>query len=178
MAGGGGFSLNIQLIARAAIFTLLLPGVITVVVPYLILEGSGIGFWSRPTIVRIPAALLGMTGAATLLHCIWAFAFYGKGTLAPIDPPGVLVVRGFYKYSRNPMYLAVLSLLTAESLFFGNPVLLLYTAIVFFGFHLFVLLYEEPHLRHQFGAQYLDYCRGVPRWGLTLRPFKNANCGL
>jgi len=160
-----------QLTAKAALFTLLLPGVVTLLVPYLILGGSVIEFWPVLSAVGILAALLGVTGGATLLHCIWAFAFYGKGTLAPIDPPGVLVVRGFYRYSRNPMYLAVLSVVTAESLFFGSPALLLYAAILFFGFHLFVLLYEEPHLRNQFGAHYLDYCRVVPRWGLTLHPY-------
>jgi protein-S-isoprenylcysteine O-methyltransferase Ste14 len=164
--------MNMQLIARSVLFTLLFPGVVTVLVPFLILGGPVIE--ARPVLasVRILAVLLGVTGGAALLHCIWAFAFHGKGTLAPIDPPGVLVVRGLYRHTRNPMYLAVLSVLTAESLFFGNSTVLFYAAMMVIGFHLFVLLYEEPHLKRQFGECYQDYCRVVPRWGLTLHPFK------
>ncbi|MGA2508084.1 MAG: hypothetical protein ABSF80_11490 [Chitinispirillaceae bacterium] len=61
--------------------------------------------------------------------------------------------------------------LAAEALFFWNWSLLMYTSIMFFGFHLFVPLYEEPHLRNKFGKHYQDYCRAVPRWGIARHPF-------
>jgi protein-S-isoprenylcysteine O-methyltransferase Ste14 len=152
---------------KAVLFTLLLPGVVTIFVPYLILGSPTIEAWPRVSFIRILAAFIGMIGGAILIQCIWGFAFHGKGTLAPISPPEVLVTRGPYRYARNPMYLSVLSVLAAESLFFQNSVLLIYAVIIFFCFHLFVLLYEEPHLRNQFGQHYLDYCREVPRWGFT-----------
>jgi len=165
--------MKVRLIVKAVFFTLLLPGVVTVLVPYLILGRPAIETWPGLSTVRILAACVGVIGGATLLHCIWAFAFYGKGTLAPINPPEVLVIRGLYRYTRNPMYLAVFSVLAAESLFFVNAALLIYTGIMFSGFHLFVLLYEEPHLRNRFGQAYLDYCRVVPRWGFRLHFSRN-----
>jgi protein-S-isoprenylcysteine O-methyltransferase Ste14 len=159
---------NVRLMVKAVLFTLLFPGVVTVLVPYLILGSPTIEAWPELSLARTLAAVVGMIGGVVLLQCIWGFAFYGKGTLAPISPPELLVTRGPYRYARNPMYLAVLSVLAAESLFFRNSALLMYAVITFFCFHLFVLLYEEPHLRNQFGQQYLDYCRRVPRWGFTL----------
>ena len=70
------------------------------------------------------------------------------------------------------MYLAVLSILCAETLFFGDARLLWYAAIVWLGFHCFVLLYEEPHLRREFGDQYKTYCERVPRWWIAVYPFE------
>ena len=167
--------MKVQLIVKSAFFTLLLPGVVTVLVPYLILGSSVIETWPGLSTVRILAGCVGVIGGAILLHCIWAFAFYGKGTLAPVSPPEVLIIRGLYRYTRNPMYLAVLSVLAAESLFFGSSALVIYAALIFLGFHLFVLLYEEPHLRNHFGQEYLNYCLVVPRWGFTFRFSKDAS---
>ncbi len=161
--------MKLQLIAKATFFTVLMPGTVTIVVPYGILGSPEIsqellGF-------RIVACVVGFTGMGVLLHCIWGFASFGGGTLAPLDPPKTLVVRGLYKHTRNPMYLSVLTILLAESLFFQSQDLLLYAGIVFGCFHLFVHLYEEPRLRRQFAGKYLEYCRAVPRWGISLRSF-------
>ena len=108
-----------------------------------------------------------------LLQCIWRFAVYGKGTLASIDPPKHLVVCGIYKYTRNPMYIAVISVLISEVILFKNLHLLIYLIIGTIILHLFVVFYEEPRLSNQFGEDYKRYCKSVPRWMATIKPYKN-----
>ncbi|MFY9570940.1 MAG: isoprenylcysteine carboxylmethyltransferase family protein, partial [Blastocatellia bacterium] len=83
---------------------------------------------------------------------------------APFDPPKKLVVRGLYKYVRNPMYVGVLSLVLGEALWFESRVLFLYLALVFFVFFAFVIFYEEPVLERKFGDSYRAYTKTVPRW--------------
>jgi protein-S-isoprenylcysteine O-methyltransferase Ste14 len=73
------------------------------------------------------------------------------------------------------MYLGVLCILLCEAMLLGSTLILIYAGIVFVSFHLFVLLYEEPHLRRQYGKVYMDYCRAVPRWWFARRPFNGEN---
>ena len=98
------------------------------------------------------------------LWCAWDFATAGQGTPAPIDAPKHLVVRGLYRFVRNPMYVGVLLMLTGESRAFRSLRILIYAAIVFVFFNLFVIFYEEPALTRKFGAEYDEYMRRVPRW--------------
>jgi protein-S-isoprenylcysteine O-methyltransferase Ste14 len=167
--------MNFKLVLKATIATLLLPGAVTLLIPYLILYQSGARDWPVFSGATILATFTGLAGFAVLLHCVRGFAGHGKGTLAPIDPPKVLVVRGLYRYTRNPMYLAVVVILLSESLFFESLGLLIYAAAVFLGFHLFVMLYEEPHLRFLFGESYVEYSRSVPRWHIILPDSKFGN---
>ena len=88
---------------------------------------------------------------------------------APFDPPKKLVARGMYRYTRNPMYTGVLLILIGEALLFMSRDMLIYAIIVAAGFHLYVLLIEEPHLCKRFGESYNEYCRTVPRWVLRRR---------
>ncbi|MCI0515308.1 isoprenylcysteine carboxylmethyltransferase family protein [candidate division KSB1 bacterium] len=111
----------------------------------------------------------GLRGVGFLISCIWDFAAHGQGTLAPMAPPKVLVTHGFYRYTRNPMYLGVLGILLSEALFFSSLSLLIYPALILGSFHLFVVGYEEPHLRREFGEAYTAYCRTTPRWGVRFR---------
>ena len=103
-------------------------------------------------------------GAVILLWSFWNFLREGRGTPAPIDPPRELVAVGFYRYVRNPMYVGIFAILIGHFLWFGYWNLLIYAIFVFIAFHTFVILYEEPTLRRNFGAAYEDYCRRVPRW--------------
>jgi len=114
--------------------------------------------------VRYFGALPILIGAAIYFWCAWDFTFAGRGTPAPIDPPKELVVRGLYRYVRNPMYVGILSILLGEALLFASGRLLEYTAVVFTFFFLFVVLYEEPMLRQKFGESYRQYCKNVSRW--------------
>ncbi|HXW92795.1 MAG TPA: isoprenylcysteine carboxylmethyltransferase family protein [Terriglobales bacterium] len=115
-------------------------------------------------------------GFAVALRCIWDFGWTGRGTPAPVAPPKWLVVVGFYRYVRNPMYVGFAVGWIGLWIVFGhpNPVAIAAVAAVALGVHLFVILYEEPILRRKFGAEYEAYSRNVRRWWPRLRPW----CGL
>ena len=158
-----------MLALRSLFFTMVVPGTVAVLIPYLIVSGTGVrisGPWNPLQFLSLVPMLV---GTAILLRCIWDFAAQGRGTLAPIDPPKELVVQGPYRYVRNPMYVGVLVLLLGQTAFFRSVALLQYTAVWFIVVHLFVVLYEEPSLRRRFGSSYERYSRTVHRW-LPARP--------
>ena len=103
-------------------------------------------------------------GIMVLLWCIRDFYAAGKGTLAPWDPPKHLVRVGCYRFTRNPMYVGIVFLLVGWSLLAGSRWLGIYTAILGLGFHLRVVLYEEPTLLKKFGPEFERYAATVPRW--------------
>ena len=119
---------------------------------------------------RIVGSVVAVIGAAGLIECFGRFAIKGRGTPAPIAPPEVLVVSGLYRYVRNPMYIAVLSVIVGQALLWGNVRLLEYAGLVWLLFHGFVQVYEEPTLRRQFGSSYEVYCTNVPRWFPRMSP--------
>jgi len=121
-------------------------------------------------LAAIPSAL----GFAVALRCVWDFGWTGHGTPAPIAPPQRLVVVGFYRYVRNPMYVGFAAGWIGLWVMFGhaNPAVITAVAAVALGVHLFVLFYEEPTLRRKFGADYKEYCRNVRRWWPRLRPWQ------
>ena len=96
----------------------------------------------------------------------WAARAFGKaGTpVVPFHQSTSLVTGGLYRYTRNPMYVGITSILTAEAILFSSAVMLGYAAAAFVVFHLFILGYEEPTLAKKFGESYEKYCRNVPRW--------------
>jgi protein-S-isoprenylcysteine O-methyltransferase Ste14 len=104
-----------------------------------------------------------------LIACIVEFARRGRGTLSPVDPPRHLVVSGLYQYVRNPMYLSVTTIVLGEVLVTHSLALAIYWSIWFLAVNLFVIGYEEPALRRQFGDSYNEYCRQVGRWIPRLR---------
>ena len=99
-----------------------------------------------------------------LLDSFARFALEGLGTPAPVFPTRHLVITGLYRYVRNPMYIAVIAVITGQGLLFANPRVLEYGAWIWLGFHTFVIGYEEPTLRGTFGAEYEVFCRSVSRW--------------
>jgi protein-S-isoprenylcysteine O-methyltransferase Ste14 len=125
-----------------------------------------------------PAALTGLgaalivAGAYLLLECFGRFAVQGHGTPAPIAPPDRLVVTGPYRRVRNPMYVAVVALILGQAALFADLRLVGYAAVVWLGFHLFVLIYEEPTLRRAFPQDYAAFFAAVPRWRPRLRPWR------
>ena len=148
------------LLLKNLLFTLVVPGTVAVYVPLLLARdrppASGLVF-------LLALALLGM-GGAMYAWCVWDFATFGRGTPAPIDAPKKLVVRGLYHYTRNPMYVGVLTILLGWTVLFNALGLLVYALCVALGFHLFVVFYEEPHLRKLFGSSYEEYRVQVDRW--------------
>lgn len=120
------------------------------------------------------AAIPLVMGFAVALRCIWDFGWTGRGTPAPMIPPQRLVVVGFYRYVRNPMYLGFVVGWAGFWVVFGHPdpSTVVAVAAVALGVHLFVLLYEEPILRRKFGAVYEEYCRNVHRWSPRVRAWQ------
>jgi|ERR1051326_3887980 protein-S-isoprenylcysteine O-methyltransferase Ste14 len=149
---------------RSIFFALLLPGTVTVLVPYLIVSRGGAAAFPRFDVPGCLSLIPISVGAGILFRCIRDFAVVGRGTLAPVDPPKRLVVQGLYRYVRNPMYVGVLCILFGETLLFRSIRLLCYATSVFVVLNLFVLFFEEPILRKKFGESYNDYCRQVRRW--------------
>ncbi|MBX7258697.1 MAG: isoprenylcysteine carboxylmethyltransferase family protein [Candidatus Hydrogenedentes bacterium] len=151
-------------ILKTAIFTLTVPGAVVVYVPWLLLPPDA-KVWPPSSGPLACVALMPMLfGALILLWCATDFVRVGKGTPAPIDPPKELVVRGLYRYSRNPMYVGAVSALLGEALLFQSWTLFVYAAVCAVIMHTFVVLYEEPTLRKKFGPAYEAYLVHVPRW--------------
>ncbi|NUO82268.1 isoprenylcysteine carboxylmethyltransferase family protein [candidate division KSB1 bacterium] len=151
---------------KTLFFTVIAPGTVTIVLPYLLLSDARDKFGKQvwQWLGVFPALL----GVGIYLWCAKDFAVQGRGTPAPYDPPKQLVVTGLYRFVRNPMYVGIVLILLGEALLFAEATLLLYTALVLFGFHLRVRLYEEPTLQRHFGESFTRYCANVPRW-LPLR---------
>jgi protein-S-isoprenylcysteine O-methyltransferase Ste14 len=117
------------------------------------------------------AAIPSVLGFAVALRCIWDFGWTGRGTPAPVAPPQRLVVIGFYRYVRNPMYVGFAAGWIGLWVIFGHPKprVIAAVAAVALGVHLFVVFYEEPTLRGKFGNQYEQYRQHVRRWWPRLR---------
>ena len=113
---------------------------------------------------RIAGVCLIVAGTAALLSAFVRFAIDGIGTPAPTAPTERLVVSGLYRYVRNPMYLAVVAVITGQAVVLGDSGLLVYAGAVALTMHTFAVAYEEPTLRREFGAEYDAYCDAVPRW--------------
>lgn len=146
---------------KSLLFLILAPGMVAGYIPLMLLRrGSQI----ETGIFAYLAFPLWVMGGIILLWSFWNFLIQGRGTPAPIDPPKELVVAGFYRYVRNPMYVGIFLILLGHFLWFKFVWLLVYLVIAFVTVHLFVTLYEEPTLKQKFGAAYEDYLKRVPRW--------------
>lgn len=122
--------------------------------------------------MRIPGLILAVAGAIVALWCVGVFAVIGRGTPFPFDPPRRLVVRGPYRFVRNPMALGVGSVLAGGALYYESWPLAVVTGTFFLIIHLFVVLYEEPTLIRMFGDEYAAYRADIHRWLPTLRPYR------
>ena len=88
----------------------------------------------------------------------------GKGSPIPSHPPKEFIVKGIYKYTRNPMVLGYILIVLGEYLFFGSTLLGIYVLLLFLLFHFYIIFIEEPELEKRFGDKYLFYKKSVPRW--------------
>jgi len=148
---------------KTLIFTILVPGTLLGIVPWLLLQSSGEAV--TPTLsIWLIGLLPFFVGVILYFWCAGAFTFIGRGTPAPIDAPVFLVRSGPYRWVRNPMYIGVFSVLIGEAILFHSLSLFEYVLLVGIVVHLFVVFYEEPHLARQFGESYETYLRTVPRW--------------
>ena len=163
---------RILAILGSAIFLVIAPGIVAGYVPWRISRWQVGAPLLGTSSFRLVGVLLIAAGLPVLLDSFARFALQGRGTPAPIFPTRHLVVSGLFRYVRNPMYVAVVSLALGQGLFFGSVRVLDYGIAVWAGFHLFVLIYEEPTLRKTYGPEYEQFCANVPRWILRLRPWR------
>ncbi len=147
----------------AAIFTVLVPGTVTVFLPYYLLDRSvpELGAWGP---LHVVASAVLVIGAGIYFRCLWDFVIAGHGLPAPVDHPKKLVIRGLYQYVRNPMYVGVLLVLIGEVLLLRSIVLIWYTLAWLAIIHVNILVYEERYLQFRFGESYTAYRKKVRRW--------------
>ena len=149
-----------MLLLKNVLFTLIAPGSVAVYIPLLLTQDL-----PPPALTwRLLSWPFFALGVMIYAWCVWDFATFGRGTPAPIDAPKALVVRGLYRYTRNPMYVGVLTTVLAWAVRYRSWGMVLYAACIWLGFQSFIMLYEEPHLQRVFGESYTQYRTKVGRW--------------
>ena len=159
---------------RAAIgsiaFFPLAPGTIGGLVPWLITGWRPVPGW--PAAVRVVGVVLIVVGLAAVIAAFAQFVYEGRGTPAPVAPTERLVIHGLYRFVRNPMYLAVGTVIIGQALLFGSIGVLVWAAVFVAAVVIFVKVYEEPTLQARYGEQYAAYRAAVPGWRPRLTPWQ------
>jgi protein-S-isoprenylcysteine O-methyltransferase Ste14 len=153
-------------------FLVVAPGVVAGLVPWLLTRWEveePLPYWLP---LRVVGAALLAFGLVVLLDAFARFVREGLGTPAPVAPTEHLVVGGLYRYVRNPMYLAVGTIIVGQALLLGQLILIPYAALFGLAVWTFVRRYEEPTLVRQFGAEYEEYRRAVPAWWPRSTPWR------
>lgn len=156
----------------SVVFLVLAPGVVAGLVPWLLTDWTPAGGTPASWVMVLPGGLLIAAGITLLLDAFVRFAAQGVGTPAPVAPTQHLVVTGPYRYLRNPMYVAVLTIITGQAWALLRWELVVYGAGVLVLFLLFVRGYEEPALTRRFGEDYLRYKAAVPGWLPRTSPYQ------
>src|SRR5437764_13321323 len=127
---------SVMVALKTLVFSILVPGTVAGVIPWLLLQGASGPVLLLPSIWMVGLLPL-LLGVGLYLWCAGAFTFIGKGTPAPIDAPKVLVVQGLYRWVRNPMYIAVLSVVIGEAILFRSILLVEYALVLWVRFQIF-----------------------------------------
>jgi protein-S-isoprenylcysteine O-methyltransferase Ste14 len=165
------FNMRVRAVLGSVLFLILAPGTVAGLVPWWISKWKVQPVSPAFLIIQLLGLLILAVSILVLIEAFARFALQGIGTPAPVLPTRHLVVSGFYRYVRNPMYVAVVGAILGQSMILGNLMLLLYAALGWLVSHLFVVIYEEPTLRRTFGDEYAAFCANVPRWIPRLRPW-------
>ena len=144
---------------RAITAFVALPGIVAFALPIAIGTAAGHPVRNAPLAVGVLAL-----GTVLLLWCVREFYVTGRGTLAPWSPPRHLVTSGPYRWSRNPMYIGVITILVGWCVLWDSRTLVIYTLGVVCAFHVRVLVAEEPWAARNFGAEWEGYRARVRRW--------------
>jgi protein-S-isoprenylcysteine O-methyltransferase Ste14 len=147
------------MLLRAITAFVALPGIVAFALPIWI----GISAHHPVRYLLLAATVLAL-GTLLLLACVREFYVSGRGTLAPWSPPRHLVTSGPYRWSRNPMYIGVVTILGGWWLLWDSGTLLSYALVVGCVFYVRVLVVEEPWAARHFGAAWQAYRATVPRW--------------
>lgn len=152
---------------------ILLPGMVTLLVPYILyLYLNPYQITDEHIILKVIAIVFLVVGLWFLFYSIYLFSSKGRGTLAPWNPTRKLVISGLYKYVRNPMILGVLSILIGEALLINSISILIWAMLFFIINSVYFEFIEEPKLERKFGDAYLDYKDNVSRWIPNFKPYK------
>ena len=147
-------------------------------IPYRILSMPNINYFFDMGEFRYIGLIPIMMGVIIYLWCSHIFVFRGKGTPIHFTRTNRLIVKGLYKFVRNPMYIGALLILVGEALLFQSKGLLFYALVSFAALHFYILFVEEPHLANTFKDAYNRYRRNVPRWVPRLTPYIENNAKL
>ena len=153
-----------------AVFFVLAPGTMAGLVPWLITDWDRLDQGVGPA--DVAGGLLIVLGVVAVVACFVRFVAEGRGTPAPVAPTAELVVGGLYRFVRNPMYVAVASVIAGQALLFRSPGVALWLGVFLAAVVSFVKGYEEPQLTEQFGESYVRYRRAVPGWWPRLTPYR------
>ena len=159
-----GKGVEVFVLVRTVIYAALGIGLLVVLLPPETLSAWGV---ARPASIgplQIIGIAVGVLGTALAAWSVLTFAFIGRGTPVPFDPPRRLVETGPYRFVRNPMAMGVGLLLAGIALFYESATFGGLTVLFYLFIHLMVILYEEPTLRRMFGEEYEAYLRRVRRW--------------
>lgn len=159
---------------------LVLPGTVLLFVPGVLLwafAGTPLAHAPKGAFSLLFAFSFALLGCGLLMaiSTVRVFVHHGNGTPAPWAPPRSLVVRGPYRYVRNPMITGIFLLLAAEALLLGSWPLVGWL-LTFAALNLvYIPFVEEPDLVRRFGDSYREYCAHVPRWVPRLSPWQAAD---
>lgn len=167
-----GRAISVSLMLRNLLFTVVVPGMGAVWLPWRILTHKGATLEPVSWFALAPIVV----GAALYFLCLWVFAVVGRGTPGPWDAPRRFVAVGPYRWVRNPIYIAALLVVLGEAWLFLSLPLLKYALAMAVCFHLFVIGYEEPTLHRKFRDTYLEYTQVVSRWILGDRGLVARDC--
>jgi protein-S-isoprenylcysteine O-methyltransferase Ste14 len=160
----------------SVVFFVIAPGTVGALIPWLLtgwqVRSTPDGWGALFAVLRLLGLLLLLAGAAFIISAFVRFVVEGLGTPAPVAPPTRLVVGGVFRYVRNPMYVSITAVILGQALLLNQPILYVDAAITLAAMVSFVVLYEEPTLTRQFGAQYAAYRAAVPGWWPRWRPWQ------
>jgi len=148
-----------------------LPFLVAVVIPYFMYREGVALFRDQPVAARVAGGVLFCCGLPLQVYTMWLFKKYGQGTLAPWHPTQKLVIKGPYKYWRNPMITGVLLTLAGEGLFLNARPIFVWSVMFSIMNTAFFIFKEEPDMLERFGEPYARYKKHVPRWIPNLRPY-------
>jgi protein-S-isoprenylcysteine O-methyltransferase Ste14 len=152
------------LLVRNVIFTILVPGTVAVYIPYRIILNQYESLYFTWSLLGCAALILMAVGTSIYLWCLWDFAVTGRGTPNIVDAPRRLVVKGLYRYVRNPMYIGVLLVIMGWAALYESLATAQFALLMFVIFNGVIFFLEEPMLRERFGQAYEGYCEAVHRW--------------
>ena len=159
-------------ILGSALFFVVAPSTLAGLIPWSITRWELRPPFLGLELTRVIGVMLILAGVPGLVDSFARFALQGLGTPAPIAPTRNLVVTGLYRYVRNPIYVAVVAIVLGQAVLFGDWRLIVYGALLWLGFHLFVVAYEEPTLEQTFGGEYEAFRANVPRWIPRMTPWR------